>query len=186
MNYLDVFAFHHLGELYLKLNDIESAAHYFGKAMEISPRHLDRGISFGKTLIRMKMKNRAINTFEKVLRLSGSTMELKEEIADFCISEGVNEYAVKLLESIVRENKNRADIFFKLGELLEKMSEVKKAIDYLEKASNLDDENIITKIHLAKNYLALKKPMMAEKSLKIILDRNPNNELAIELLKQCG
>ena len=49
MNKLDVIAFHYLGEIYLRWKDIEKAAHYLERAMRISPRHLQRGIHFGKT-----------------------------------------------------------------------------------------------------------------------------------------
>jgi CheY-like chemotaxis protein/Tfp pilus assembly protein PilF len=186
LNYLDVFAFHHLGELYLQQNNIKKAAYYFEKAMKISPRHLDRGINFGKTLMQMKMFGEAANVFDMVLELSGSTVELREEIADNCIDSGMNEYAAKLLERIVIEKPNRPDLFFKLGEVLEKIGDIRAAIKYLVNAANLDREDVNTRIHLAKDYLTMKKPMLAEKPLREILKIHPNNELAIELLKQCA
>ncbi|MBW1763640.1 MAG: tetratricopeptide repeat protein, partial [Deltaproteobacteria bacterium] len=49
-NKLDVIAFHYLGEIYISQKNIEKASYYLDKAMEISPRHIDRGINFGKTL----------------------------------------------------------------------------------------------------------------------------------------
>lgn len=185
MNYMDVFAFHYLGELYLKLNDIEKAHQYFEKAMKISPRHLSRGIHFAKTLVQRKMIIRAIQVFDEVLKLSGSTIELREEIADFCADAGANQYAAKLLESILREKPDRTDLFFKLGETLENLDEIKKAVAYLVKASGIDKENIEIKIHLAKDYLSLGKPIFAEKTLKKILKINPNHKEAKELLRKC-
>jgi len=185
MNYLDVFACHYLGELYLKLNDIEKAQHYFEKAMKISPRHLSRGINFGKTLVQRKMIKRAIQVFDEALKLSKSTIELKEEIADFCIEEGASEYAVKLLEPILKEKPNRVDLFFKLGKALEDSGDIKKAVVYLVKASGVDKKNLEIKIHLAKDYLTLGKPIFAEKILKKVLKTNPDNLLAKELYKQC-
>ena len=186
MNYMDVFAFHYLGELYLKLNDIEKAQYYFEKAMRISPRHLSRGINFGKTLVQMKMITRAIEVFDKALKLSESTLELREEIADFCIKEGASEYAAKLLESIIREKPDRTNLFFKLGKALENSGDIKKAVTYLVRASGADKENIEIKIHLAKDYLTLEKPIFAEKVLKGTLKLNPNHKEAKELLKQCA
>ncbi len=185
INTLDVFAFHHLGELYLKLNDIEKAAPCFEKAMEISPRHLSRGIHFGKTLIKMKAIQKAIDVFDKVLELSGSTLELQEEIADFCIENGVDGYAAKLLEHIVREKQDRADLLFKLAKILEKSGDMKRAILFLENADNIDKENTDIKMHLAKDYLELNKPLMAEIPLKQILKINNNHEGARELIRNC-
>ena len=185
-NYLDVFAFHYLGEIYLKFKEIEKAAHYFQKAMEISPRHLNRGINFGKTLVQMNMTKKATQIFDKTLEYGGGALDLKEEIATFCIEADVDAYAVKLLESVVREQPNRADVLYKLATALEKTNELKKAVNYLSRAQDIDDENDDIKIHLAQDYLALKKPMMAEGPLKKLLKINPNNELARELLKQCA
>jgi len=185
MNYLDVFAFHYLGELYLKKNEIEKAQQYFEKAMKISPRHLDRGINFAKTLVKMKMSTRAIQVFDEALKLSGSTFELREEISDFCIDAGVNEYAVKLLESILKERPDRKDLLFKLGKTLEKKGDIMEAVGYLVKAEQFDEENIDIKIHLANNYLNLGKPIFAEKALKRALKINPEHILAKEILKKC-
>ena len=50
----------------------------------------------------------------------------------------------------------------------------------------MDRENINIRIHLAKDYLAIGKPIMAEGPLKEILRTSPDNELARELLKQCA
>jgi len=119
MNYLDVIAFHYLGELYLKLDDIENAQKYFEKAMQLSPRHLDRGINFGKTLVRRKMIPRATQVFNEAFKLADHSVDLQEEIADFCIENGANEYAAILLESVIDELPERKDLYFKLGKTLE-------------------------------------------------------------------
>lgn len=51
MNHLDVFAFHYLGDIYLKLGRVDEAILNFDKAMKISPRHVTRAIDFGKLLL---------------------------------------------------------------------------------------------------------------------------------------
>ncbi len=186
MNKLDVFAFHYLGEIYLKRQNIEKAAHYLEKAMRISPRHIERGVSFAKTLVRMDMIPKAVQVFETTLDLSGSTPELREEIIDFCLEKGVKEYAVKLLESLIREQPNRANLLFKLGKALEDLGEISGAVPYFVRASEIDKENMDIKIHLARNYLTLNKPILAERPLKDIINANPDNEQAQELLRQCG
>ena len=186
MNHMDVFAFHYLGELYLKINDIEKAHRYFEKAMEISPRHLTRGISFGKTLVHRKMIPKAVQVFKDVMKISGRSVDLTEEIADFCKDkDGVSEYAVKLLETTIRENPKRTDLFFKLGQALETSGDIKEAIIYLIKASEIYEENIEIKIHLAKDYLSLGKPIFAENVLKKATKLDPSHREAKELLKQC-
>jgi predicted Zn-dependent protease len=117
--------------------------------------------------------------------LSGSTSELREEIADFCIEETVNEYAVKLLESLVQEKPDRADLFAKLGKALKRLNDIKRSVTYLVKADEIYKENLDIKIQIAKNYLTLEKPIFAENTLKEILKIDSNNKEAKELLKQC-
>ena len=185
LNKLDVFSCHYLGQIYLQQDDIEKALHYLDRAMKISPRHLERGIDFAKTLVRLGKKKKAIDVFNRALELSGSTPDLKESITDYCIENGLIEYSVKLLEGLIYEQPKRADLLFKLGKQLEKINEISRAVTHLMRASQLDKENPDIRIHLAKNYLALKKPMLAERPLKEVIEIQPDNEVAKELLRQC-
>ena len=153
--------------------------------MKISPRHLERGIDFAKTLVRMGKKKKAIEVFNMALELSSATSELREDIIGYCIENDLTEYSVKLLEGLVYEQPKRADLLFKLGKQLEKINEISRAVTHLTRASQLDKENIEIRIHLGKDYLALKKPMLAERPLKEALKIQPENESAQELLKQC-
>ena len=186
LNHLDVFAFHHLGEIYLELKDIEKAQHYFEKAMQISPRHLDRGINFGKTLVERDMHDRAAQVFSSALRLASNPVELRAEIADFCIEKSSYKYAAKLLESILDEQPNRRGISYKLGQTLEGMGDMAKAVIHFAGAEKADPQHLDIKIHLAKNYLDLNRPIWAEKALRRLLKIDPKHKEAREMLKLCG
>ena len=186
LNALDVFAFHHLGELYLNLNDIPKASKYFEKAMSISPRHLTRGVNFGKTLVVIKRFQEAIKVFEKTFQLSDTPWQLREEIADFCLLHEANEYAVELFEQLANQFPERSDFNLKLGIALEKLGDHKKAILFLNRADSLDKVNVDAKIRLARNYLVLNKPVLAERSLREAINIAPENQLAKELLKKCS
>jgi len=185
MNKLDVTSFHYLGQIYLRQDDIEKAVHYLERAMKISPRHLERGIDFAKTLVRLGKKKQAIEVFNRTLELSSSTAELKEEITDYCIENDLTEYSVKLLEGLVYEQPKRSDLLFKFGVQLEKINDLSRAVTHLTRASQLDKDNLEIRIHLAKDYLALNKPMLAERPLKEAIKIQPGNRAAQELLRQC-
>lgn len=185
MNSLDVFAFHYLGELYLKRDEIEEASKYFDKAMTISPRHLTRGINLGKILVQRQEFEKAVKVFDKAISLSKNALELREEIADFCIEQGAKEYGAKLLESILRADPTRKDLLFKLGVALEETGKHSKALTYLTRAEKEDRDNPDIKVHLAKVYLMVGRPIRAEKALKEILKADPKNKKAMELLKEC-
>ncbi len=185
MNDLDVFAFHYLGQIYLKEGNIEEAARYLEKAMDISPRHLERGVDFAKTLVKMEEFRKAGQVFDMTIELSGNDVSLREKIIDFCIEHELLEYSIKLLESIVTDRPKRADLLFKLGLLLEKEGDISRAVSHLKKAGQIEEEDIDIKIHLARDYLALNKPMLAETILKEAIGIDRNNETVRELLKQC-
>jgi tetratricopeptide (TPR) repeat protein len=185
VNNLDVFAFHHLGSIYLKQNDMEKALYYLEKAMKISPRHVSRGIDFGKTLTYKNRVSEAGRVFDQALKFSGYDPILVEEVVDFCIDHGVYEYAAELLEGTIKSKTKRWDLIVKLGKVYEQLGDLEKAVHYFTKADGLNKGNIDIKLHIGRNYLAMGKPMWAEMALKEILDINENHSEAGKLLKMC-
>jgi CheY-like chemotaxis protein len=185
-NKMDVFAFHHLGELYLAREDFETASHYLDRAMKISPRQLGRGVSFGKVLVRRGLLEKAAEVFDRVLGLPAATPKLKEEIVDFCLEHGAGEYALRLLENLVEEHPKRGDLLFKLGRLLAASGETIRATTFLSQAAALDNVNIPVRLELARVYLAIQKPILAEKSLVQILEVDRGHEEARALLRECS
>mgnify|MGYP006285555929 FL=1 len=184
-NRLDVFAFHYLGELYLQREDIDKASLYLEKAMKISPRQLGRGIRFGKVLVQKGMMERAEKVFNRVFELPAATPELREEIADFCLEHGAADYGVKLLEVLAEEFPKRFSLIFRLGRVLAEKGEHVRATTFLNQAAQLDAMNIPVRLELARVYLALKKPLLAEKPLIQVLEIDRGHEEARELLKAC-
>jgi len=185
-NSMDVFAFHRLGELYLQKGDIDKASQFLDKAMKISPRQLGRGLSFGKVLIRRKMFKKAADVFDKVFALPAATPELREEIVDFCLEHGARAYALKLLESLVEDHPKRGDLLFKMGRVLQSKGENIRAVTYLSQAAQLDEMNVDVRLELARVYLSMKKPLLAEKPLIQILEMDRGHEEARELLRECS
>ena len=185
MNQMDVIAFHHLGELYLKQDKIDEAHHYFEKAMEISPRHLDRGINFGKTLVQRELIPKAIKVFTQAFKFSKEPLILQEEVADFCSENRAEAYAASLFEDLISKLPQRTDLLFKLGKTWESVGNINKALPHLIEAEKNDDENLEIKIHLARDYITIGKPIWAETVLKRLLKIDPDHKEAQELLQSC-
>ncbi|MFP3927628.1 MAG: response regulator [Desulfobacteraceae bacterium] len=185
-NYMDVLAFHYLGELYLERDDIAKAAHYLDKAMKISPRQLGRGIRFGKVLVQRSMLEKAREVFDKVLSLPAATPEVKEEVADFCLEHGFSSYGLKLMETLAEDQPRRADLCYKMGRVLLDEGEKLRAVYYLSRAADLDKTDIEVRLTLARLYLDMKKPLLAEKPLLQIMDIDRGNQEAQELLRKCS
>lgn len=185
MNKLDVFAFHYLGEISLKRNDIEKASDYFNKAMLISPRHVSRGVNFGKVLIQKGMLRKAIAVFDNAIEISKEPLNLREEIAEFCFANSAYNYAITLMEFIVKQIPDRKDLLFKLGLAHESIHENSQAIRYFIEAEKSDPKNVEIKMHLAKNLIAAEQTIRADSILRSLLKLDPENQEAQDLLKKC-
>jgi len=184
-NPIDVVAMTHLGELYLKQDKIDSALKFFTKAMDISPRHYERALSFGKTLILKQMAARAAPVFHRVFELAREPLAIKEDVAKFCLAAGAKEYAAKLLGQIVEQDTARHDLLFQLGLLFEEGGDIEGALIYFARAERLDAANMEIKLHLAKGYLAQGMVIRAERPLKAILKIKPDHREARTLLRTC-
>ena len=185
MNDLDVFAFHHLGEIYLRNQDFENAQRYLEKAMQISPRHLNRGIHFAETLVRMGIHDRAQEVFNSVIRLAENALEIREKIAAFCLEAKLYRYTVKLLTSIITGTPDRQDINLKLGLAYQGLGETGEALAYFTKAQRHEPDNDTIPMLMAKIYLELGKPIFAERLLNPLLRADPDHPRAKALMRRC-
>lgn len=184
-NRLDVFAFDKLGELYLLRDDVERASRFFFRAMAISPRQIGRGVRLGKILVGKGDFKKAEEVFKKVFSLPSATPELREEVAGFCADKGFDDYARKLLEDLADDYPTRGDLLYKLARFLLEGGEKIRAITYLAKAAGLDKLDVDIRMDLARLYLEMNKPLLAEKPLLQVLQIDRNHKEAKELLQKC-
>ncbi len=185
MNKLDVIAFHHLGQLHLEQNDIDKAEEFYDKAMNISPRHVTRGVNFGKVLVQKGMINKAQKVFDRAIELSSNSLAVQEDVADYCMESGVNEYAGKLMEFVLGQVPNREDVIYKLGVINENMGQPRKALTYFIEAGKKNRDNFDIQLKIAKNYVETGQVLRAEQVLNTLLKKDPENKEAQELLKRC-
>lgn len=183
MNRYDVFAFHHLGELYLIKDNIDLAARYFDKAMQISPRHVARGIYFAKALIKKGNSEKAVKVFDKALTLSANDPDLMEDVANFCMVNEVHDYAIRSFESILKKHPKRTDIMMKIGVLLTKIGKTNEALDYFFRVEEREPQNLDVKFHMAHGFIDIDQVYRAEKALRDVLAIDPDNTKAREILK---
>jgi len=185
MNKLDVFACHMLGEIYLKGDQIEKATTYFQKAMAVSPRHVTRGINFGKALVQKGLFKKAAKVFDRAIVLSNSDTTLMETVATFCNENTFYTYAVSLLENILQAQSDRNDIRIQLGTVFDTMGKPRKAVKCFLKAEEMDSANLEIKFHLATSYLTARHLLRADQVLRNILRIDSDNDRARKLLKKC-
>lgn len=184
MNRYDVFAFHYLGEIYLSRNDIDQAVRCYDQAMQVSPRNIGRGINFGKVLIKKRALDKATKVLERALALSGNDESLKEEVANFCMENDFPHYAMELYKSVLMKNSGRTDILMNLGIIMEGKGEHMEATKYFSEVEKRDPGNMKAKFHIAENYIAAQQPFRADKVLRAILEIDPGNDRAREMIRK--
>lgn len=182
INPYDVFALHYLGKLYLNRNQIEKAEIYFDKAMLISPRNIPRCIDYGKILLERGMIQKARKVFNKVLSYADNPLSLSEEIAEVLMEKGIYADAIKLINTVLKSVPARYDLIFKLGIAYENLGRHEKALNFFIQYGNKDQDNLVAKIHIAKNYFDLNQTQKAKQILRFVLRIDPNNSDAKELL----
>ncbi len=180
MNHMDVFAFHYLGDIYLKTGRLDEAIQAFDK---ISPRHVGRAVDFGKLLIEQGLIEKAMGLFERAAGLADDPASLQQELAQLCRSKGYLEQAVKLFKGVLKEQPNRSEIKTQIGQLYVRLEKFDKALPFLNEAASLDDKNVAIKLLMARCYIGLKQVGWAERTINEILRLDPDNHEARELME---
>ncbi len=185
MNKLDVFANHYLGEIFLKEGNIDLSIKHFNQAMTISPRHAGRALEFGKLLLEKDLKDKAASVFDKAISVSDDPTALRESLLKLCLSQGMQEYAVKLMKKIVADDPKRNDIRLQLGLTYRNLGDLKNALTVLSLAASAAKENCSIKLHIARIYLRQNQQLRAERVIREALQVDPDNREAKELLREC-
>ncbi len=171
-----------LSDFYLKQNELINAVRYYEQAINISPRSISAGVDLGAILISQGMRTEAMEIFQKVIGYSRKNMVDCERIAELCIQNGDYPYAKQLLKSITDDNPKRYDLMIKLAILHETTGESENAIFILNKVDE-ESSDLNAKFLLARIYVRMKRPFVADRFLNEILKIDPTHEDALELRK---
>ncbi|MEW6219271.1 MAG: response regulator [Thermodesulfobacteriota bacterium] len=185
INRLDVTSYHYLGQLYYNMGNLERATLNFARAMEISPRHADRAVSFGKLLLKAKQNEEAERIFRLVLRIRKDDLDIKEDIAESCRVHGLLHFTVRLLSEILREDPERTHLYRPLGFALRAVGNHVEAVKLLEKAVAQTPDDVELLLETAKTYLDLRLPIRADKYATRALRLDPQNAEAREVFDKC-
>ncbi len=185
LNRLDVTSFHYLGQIFYRQGHIDKAMDNFSKAMAISPRHSDRALNFAKLLMKKNKLAEAEKVVRLVLRNNQDDTDLKEEIADMCNENGLNDVAIKIYRDVLREDPERFYLNKKIGIAFHRIGDENEAVKVLEKAAQKMSEDVELLMLIANIYLGMKLPMRADNWANKAIRIDPNHEEAKKILKQC-
>ncbi|MCK5545543.1 MAG: tetratricopeptide repeat protein [Desulfobulbaceae bacterium] len=184
-NRLDVVSYHYMGQIYYRMGKIDKAIEKFSKAMEISPRHSDRALKFANLLIKKNKLREGKEVLKIVLRNNSSNYDLKEDVAETCMTHGFFDMAVKCYQDIISNDPDRTYLHKKLGIALTEQGDADEAIKILEDAIRRHEEDIEIMVALAKAYFEKRMIMRADKWAARAIRLDPENLEAKEILDKC-
>ncbi|MEA2084289.1 MAG: tetratricopeptide repeat protein [Thermodesulfobacteriota bacterium] len=182
INRIDVTSFHHMGQIYCKLGKIDDAMENYTRAMEISPRNSDRAIKFARLLLDKNRKVEAEKILKLVIRNLTDDFDLKEDIAEICMKNGLYALAVRVYREILKQDPDRFYLNRLLGISLYCERNVSEAATILEKAAEKNEEDIELMLYLARAYLDMGIPLRADKWAAKVVRIDPKNEMAKDIL----
>lgn len=182
INHLDVFAFHHLGQLYLHHDDVDKAAKFFEMAMEISPRNIARALDFGKILVKKRKLRKARGVFKKIIERPTIPTVLKKDIAEFCFDNKFYDYAAHLFKLMLEQTPYHPYLNLKLGLACYELKDFDNALKYLLKVERHIPGDIDLLLRIAKIYILKNRIILADTFLKKVLEVDPDNEEAKVLM----
>lgn len=169
MNELD------LGILAIQNKDYEQAVVHFNNAIEEEPNNPLGYINFGNLLARMNEIERAERFFQKALTLDEQSATAYYGLAILYYEQERFEEAAKLYEKAIKFNIQGADAYFMLGKCFERLGNPKLALPYLQRAAELEPEDIQVRLSYGIGLAALEMFKEAEPEFVYVIHEDINN-----------
>ncbi len=169
MNELD------LGILAIQNKDYEQAVVHFNNAIEEEPNNPLGYINFGNLLARMNEIERAERFFQKALTLDEQSATAYYGLANLYYEQERFEEAAKLYEKAIQFNIQGADTYFMLGKCFERLGNPKLALPYLQRAAELEPEDIQIRLSYGIGLAALEMFKEAEPEFVYVIHEDINN-----------
>lgn len=169
MNELD------LGILAIQNKDYEQAVVHFNNAIEEEPNNPLGYINFGNLLARMNEIERAERFFQKALTLDEQSATAYYGLANLYYEQERFEEAAKLYEKAIKFNIQGADAYFMLGKCFERLGNPKLALPYLQRAAELEPEDIQVRLSYGIGLAALEMFKEAEPEFVYVIHEDINN-----------
>ncbi|MFL6228754.1 MAG: tetratricopeptide repeat protein [Pyrinomonadaceae bacterium] len=162
-------AINDLGVVYMKLNRLEEAADAFGRALKTNARFAFARLNLGITLNRMGKHAEAAALLETLFKENPELPAVRENFADALYDAGRLPECDKLLRSalgdVTLEQKQKAEMHYKLGRVLSREEKTTEAVKELQRATELEPTGFNAYLLLGGNLLRLKRAAEAERAL---------------------
>ncbi|MCP3874320.1 MAG: response regulator [Desulfobacteraceae bacterium] len=184
VNRHDVISRVHLGDYFLKKDDLEKAGQYCLEILLLSDRYLDKAFDLAGKLLRRDHRQLALNIFTRIISRSKKSNAARERVIDFCLDNNEYDFPQELLDQSIKENPSNYDMIYKAAVVSQEAGEWEKALALFINVDSHVRGHVDAKFHIAKIYYMNRKILQADDYLNQILRIDPKNEEAIALRRE--
>jgi len=176
-----------IGNLFFEVNDYLNAIPFYEKAISYEPAipiyHCNLGRAYG---------NLIVPDYNKMLQHCKRAVNLRKSYSDdilgleyyfeflaeaYFLSGELDIFLGKIESDKVLNNREKASVFNKIGQLHRSDNQLDEAIDYFQKAIDLDPHNSLYQSNTGLAYTSLMKWPEAEEAIMKAIDSDPENAL---------
>lgn len=170
----DAFIYISIGSIYESQGKYKEALATYSKALDIFPEYKYNYFNLGNVNYQLKNYKDAINDYNSFLETYSGHIEARENLAASYLAIKNYSDAEAQYKIIYDKNPDGFKHFYEYGISLLNNNDSEKAVQFLEKAIELDAENDSAHLGLAQAYQDLGKNDMSYEQYQIVLKRVPN------------
>lgn len=175
-------AYANLGEIYLKLGDIDQAFDAYKKASALSPDAVEVQLRLANLYILNRNPEEAGKILENVRARFPENLSAAYMMAEVCVMQNDSDQAENIFKSIIQQDPAQVRAYLGLSNLLENWGKIQKAREYLETAAEHNPASLNIIASLFGIYINQQKYDLAEGLIQKALQTNPRvSELHILL-----
>lgn len=164
-----------LAEIYLQQLDFDRACEHFEYRLTLQPEHADSYHGLGQALLQNGKIDGAIEAMQKALSLDDKLPECYQHLGNAYILAGDPEKALNLFMRQL-EIDPLPECHYNIGVLLSQQNRHREAIDYLERAAEVDPSYLPTHLNLGALYLKMNAVGKAVVAYQAALELKPDDE----------
>ena len=130
-----------LGNIQLKEQNYSEAIKLFRKCLSINSHSAVLHFYLGTAYLQNKDIKNALNNLLNAQKLDSKNPMIQYQVANIYMSQGRNDEALKILKNLEENMPKEAPIYISIGKIYKNKKEYKKALDYFNKAIDLDPKD---------------------------------------------
>ncbi len=176
---------YHLASLYEKQKAMSLAVEQYKANITAYPNDLRNHERLIKLYIDSRDYTHAIDVLKKATQNPSAPTKMHKDLAEFYVKQGEKSLAATAYENYLKKSPKDSLAWYKLGSIYYSLKSYQKAINPLEKASELMPEKVSCLYELAVSYIQSKDTIKAVFPLKKAHTLRSNDIKILTLLSQC-